>query len=479
MPPKNRSKKPKNKRNRTYKRIKGGLEPISTTLGITTAAAKIHSLHLLNLHHLIALHGVGGNMISMHLFLHKALIKNIAHISSTTSAIHPSLHLTGASSHLLTHNISENTFITWLKNCGITIKTFFNALITNPLIITLKITKGFILKPSIIFNPFLQILLGILFTKLLPKILLITTGQIPVNDALILFGWYSDVKIQLTKNIIDEIKSDIKNYSIMVNGIINPKENILGSDDFTMVKKMNNVLKILRELDEDNTLSIDYNNLYEEKENPEETVQNMMLKFLDAVDDFLMNDLGEIYAVPVSKVHEIYCELDNFIILKELKEKNRQNETNAQIFLNNIKNDIITQLINKIIMFGICGEMSSVFGVHMLQWLNNNIVNVLILSGTMKYHISELMNNIYENIETEEIKLIENKRTQESVNALIGALAINATSKLQKDEQIQKDIPKNNPSEEPITNVIEIREKIKSKLLELPSSENYAQNYAQ
>ena len=130
-------------------------------------------------------------------------------------------------------------------------------------------------------------------------------------------------------------------------------------------------------------------------------------------------------------------------------------------------------------MFGICGEMSSVFGVHMLQWLNNNIVNVLILSGTMKYHISELMNNIYENIETEEIKLIENKRTQESVNALIGALAINATSKLQEDEQIQKDIPKNNPSEEPITNVIEIREKIKSKLLELPSSENYAQNYAQ
>ena len=78
---KNRSKKSKNKRNRTYKRIKGGLEPISA-LGITTAAAKIHSLHLLNVYHLIALHGAGGNMISMHLFLHKALIKNIAHISS-------------------------------------------------------------------------------------------------------------------------------------------------------------------------------------------------------------------------------------------------------------------------------------------------------------------------------------------------------------------------------------------------------------
>ena len=471
MPTKNRSKKPKNKKNRTYKRIKGGLEPISTVLGITASAAKIHSLHLLNVHHLIALHGTVGNMISMHLFLHKALIKNIAHISSTTSAIHPSLHLTGASSHLLTHNITQNTFLTWLKNCGITIETFFNALITHPLVITLKLTKGFILKPAILFNPFLQILMGILFTKLLPKILLITTGQIPVNDALILFGWYSDVKIQLTKNIVDEIKSDIKNYSIMVNGIINPKKNILGSDEFTIVKKMENVLKILRELDEKNTLSIDYNNLYEEKENPEETVKNMMLNFLDAVDDFLMNDLGEIYAVPVSKVHEIYCELDNFILLKELKENNRQNETNAQIFLNNIKNDVTTQLINKILMFGICGEMSSVFGIHMLEWLNSNTVYVLILSGTMKYHISELINNIYGKTETEEIKLIENKRTQESVNALIAVLAINTTSKLQEN---QENIPKINPSEEPITNVIEIREKIKSKLLELPPSENYA-----
>lgn len=476
MPTKNRSKKPKNKKNRTYKRIKGGLEPISTVLGITASAAKIHSLHLLNVHHLIALHGAGGNMISMHLFLHKALIKNIAHISSTTSAIHPSLHLTGASSHLLTHNITQNTFLTWLKNCGITIETFFNALITHPLVITLKLTKGFILKPAILFNPFLQILMGILFTKLLPKILLITTGQIPVNDALILFGWYSDVKIQLTKNIVDEIKSDIKNYSIMVNGIINPKDNILGSDEFTIVKKMNNVLKILRELDEENTLSIDYNNLYEEKENPEETVQNMMLNFLDAVDDFLMNDLGEIYAVPVSKVHEIYCELDNFILLKELKKNNRQNETNGQIFSNNIENDITTQLINKILMFGICGEMSSVFGIHMLEWLNSNIVYVLILSGTMKYHISELINNIYGKTEREEIKLIENKRTQESVNALIAVLAINTTSKLQEN---QENIPKINPSEEPITNVVEIREKIKSKLLELPLSENNAQNYAQ
>lgn len=465
MPTKNRSKKPKkpkNKKKRTYKRIKGGLEPITTVLGLTAAAAKIHSLHLLNVHHLIALHGAGGNMISMHVFLHKTLIKNVAHISSTTSAIHPSLHLTGASSHLLTHNITQNTFLTWLKNCGITMETFFNALITHPLVITLNITKGFILKPAILFNPFLQILMGILFTKLLPKILLITTGQIPVNDALILFGWYSDVKIQLTKNIVDEIKSDIKNYSIMVNGIINPKENILGSDEFIIVKKMKNVLKILRELDEENTLSIDYNNLYEEKENPEETVQNMMLNFLDAVDNFLMNDLGEIYAVPVSKVHEIYCELDNFILLKELKEKNRQNETNGQIFSNNIENDVTKQLINKIIMFGMCGEMSSVFGVHMLEWLNSNIVYVLILSGTMKYHISELINNIYGNTETEEIKLIENKRTQESVNALISVLAINATSKLQEN---QKNIPTINPSEEPITNVLEIREKIKSKLL--------------
>lgn len=460
---KNRSKKSKNKRNRTYKRIKGGLEPISA-LGITTAAAKIHSLHLLNVYHLIALHGAGGNMISMHLFLHKALIKNIAHISSTTSAIHPSLHLTGASSHLLTHNVTQNTFLTWLKNCGITIETFFNALITHPLMIIFHITKGFILKPAIIFNPFLQILLGILFTKLLPKILLITTGQIPVNDALILFGWYSDVKIELTKNIIDEIKSDIKNYSIMVKGIINPK-GILNIDEITIIKKMNNVLKILRELDEDNNLSINFDNLYEENGKQEETVQNMMLKYIDAVDDFLMYDLGEIYAVPVSKVHEIYCELDNFIILKELKEQNRQKETNSQIFLNNIKNDVTTQLINKIIMFGICGEMSSVFGVHMLEWLNNNIVNVLILSGTMKYHISELMNNIYENIETEEIKLIENKRTQESVNALIGTVTINATSKLQEDEEIQENIPKITMSEEPITNVVEIREKIKKKII--------------
>ena len=427
--------------------------------------------------HAAATHAAMTHTVMTHAVLHQSLLHNLPHINSTVSMIHPSLHIP---SNFVIAPITHGTLETWLTSCGLTIETVVSTIIVNPVIMGLGLAEGFVFAGGI--TPVVGILIAITFGKILPKICLITTGQINVLYALNLFGWVTDVNINLTKNIIDDVKSDIRDYSIVMNCINNPDGSILHPDgkvlldEKSIIKKMKIILELCREIDETQNLNMDINIFINNDDDPEEKVSNMMINFLDTVDDFLINDLGEIYRIPISKLHAIYSGLADFIIFKELKENKKHHEKNRSILEKNIMTDIIEKLLTKVCVFGFAGELISIFGSFGSAigdfLLGSKAALIPIVIGDMNYFASTMTDNILENegniLENEgntlenEGNILENEDNRKNISDLTSSIAIKVI-KNNDNFEYASDLLKNDSPKEPL-DIIELRTKIKEQL---------------
>jgi hypothetical protein len=228
--------------------------------------------------------------------------------------------------------------------------------------------------------------MAIMFTKLLPKLTLVFTGQIPVFDCYVLFGWKSDSVVEINKNILDEAKSYTMDYAVLINGFQKPKQ-FIGKyiDKSYLQDKITKIINICSSLDNTDILDIDVNTIYDSS-----------VLFMNILQEYLLNLSNK--QIQISKLYEIYSELSDIMIYQQLVDKKFLELSNIELLGKNVYADIIEQIVNKVLLFGICSEINSVFGVNGLHFINTYIADFLIAKEYIETLVSLPKNEIYEGV---------------------------------------------------------------------------------
>lgn len=358
---------------------KGG--ELFTAATLATMLAKGHGIGA-------ATHGIGAVAHTHgHLYaLHSSLLLHKQHITDVVSVIHKQLSFSGSSAHFLFEPVHHNSLQLWLYNSKITIEHFIehlvNTILAYPGLSTIKLTGKFIIHGGNLLSPVWNILIGIIFMKVAPKLILVLTGKIPIFECYALFGWQSNALIKIDEDILKETKSYTRDYRVLLNAINHGNEYIseIVDDDYVFTA-ITNIVRIINDLDVEKKVNTD-SLLYVKPESM--MLTEYISNFLEKLDDFLLRDFSLHYMIPISNLYEIYGELSNIIIYQSME----SNITNLQLLRKNVFSDVIEQLINQVVIFSACSEIYSIFGVHGLHFVKSYIAEFFIAKGV----VSQLVN---------------------------------------------------------------------------------------
>ena len=373
---------------------KGGFEPLTLAAITAYGTAKAHGLGAALAHH--------GHLHALHssLLLHTDHINNVIHI------IHPKLHL---SNDLLLQNVHVNSLHNWLQSSKLSIEHFLDHLIerhiVHPAFTTIKLTGEYIYHDGNLTNALWNSVIGIIFMKVIPKVILVLTGKIPIYQCYTLFGWESNTIVHLDKYILDEVKSYTRDYTILSNAINHGNEyiDVIVSEHYIS----NSIQDVITEF-YDIGIDIDKIDLFIQQiqEIQTDDIAQKVSEFLIRLDKFLLDTITQ--DIYIEKIYKIYGIINNLLVYQSLIDKSMEtNITCLDLLRMNVFNDFVEQLMNQIVIFSVCSEIYTIFGVHGVHFVKTYIAQYFVTRGvitqlvdmkdtTKKTEVSE--NNYLENL---------------------------------------------------------------------------------